>query len=189
MVLNEGARACGCGWKDPSYKAPGYPLGYRQCDARHGALRCKYPGNISSDTKGGGPWQCSPHFEAEAGSTFAAELVIASQDYVHSPVKVRLLTEAKSEAAAFCEERGLNSRQKMVEFMRKEGAKIGTKTGGLDWAHKIMARIQAGESLPMISEEKARTALGLPSIAEAARDKRTDRDALEAQFPAMQALR
>jgi len=162
--------------------------------------RCNYPATMSSTTLGEGPWYCQFHFEC-SDPIAGADIVAASRDYTPPPtvqgrrnplveaVASRILAQANTEAKAYCQDLGLTTVTQMRAHIAKTLPKVGSGGGNLDWARKIMARIQAGESLPMISEQKARQALGLPTIAEAERDKRTERDALEAQFPALQALR
>ena len=158
--------------------------------------RCNYPATMSSTTLGDGPWFCQFHFEC-SDPIAGADIVAASHDYTAPPatqgrrhplveaVAARVLAQANSEAKAYCQDLGLTTVPQMRAHVAKIAPKIG-QSGGLDWARKIMARIAAGESLPLISEQKARAALGLPSVAD---QRRAERDAIEAQFPAMQALR
>jgi len=178
--------------RKPPAKTPPERDASHLCSWTSGSQQCRYPATLSSTTLGDGPWFCTFHFEC-ASPSYGAEVVKASQDYgqedLVASVRRRTLEQANAEAAAYCQAQGLHTTDQMRVHIAKAMPKVGSGGGSLDWARKIMARIQAGESLPMISEQKARQALGLPTIAEAERDKRTERDALEAQFPAMQALR
>ena len=154
------------GGKHLSYFVPG-----GTCEWRAGEQRCKFPASMSSATDGSGPWYCSAHADCQdpvAGSDY----VEASQDYDKAGIaRSKQLHEQKA-AAAYCQAHGLTTQADMVAHMRQSLGRIGNRPGNLDWAHRIMARIAAGESLPMIAEEKARKALGLT-------DQRTaDLDAL-----------
>ena len=171
MVLNEGAHACGCGWREEGYKAVGYPLGYRQCDWRSNNLRCKYPGTISRGVQGDQPWYCSLHYECEGG-LFGDQIVTASQEYRHWTA-VEREDALQAEAVKFCADMGLETVTDMRQYVRKitsEIAKRMTGPGNTAWATKIMDRLGNGEKVGFRSEELARDALGLPREREPGED-------------------
>ena len=174
--------------RKPPAKTPPERDASHLCSWTSNGLHCRYPGTISSGTLGDSPWYCQFHSDCSSPS-YGEQVVQASQDYgqedLVASVRRRTLEQANAEAAAYCQANGLITTDQMRAHVAKIAPKIG-KSGGLDWARKILARIDAGESLPLISEHKARLALGLPSVAD---HRRAERDAIEAQFPAMQALR
>lgn len=59
-TLREGAASCRCGWREKG-KSVDHPLGYSQCEWRANGERCRFPGTISSNTNGHGPWYCAGH--------------------------------------------------------------------------------------------------------------------------------
>lgn len=128
--------------------ALGYPLGYRQCDWESNHLRCRYPGTISTATNGQGPFYCRYHFGCDS-ATYGEQVVQASQDYEHMSKAERT---AEATAAARANSGGTALRK--VPIVRTAG-------GGTQWAHRIMDRIAAGETLPPIIERFAREALGM----------------------------
>lgn len=51
-----------------------------QCAWVASGERCRYPGSISAQTNGGGPWYCSLHFGCDSGIA-GHDIVLASRSY------------------------------------------------------------------------------------------------------------
>jgi len=164
MVLNDGARACGCGWKDAAAtRAPGYTLGYRQCDYSADGLCCRYPGTTTDDTKtGAGPWYCLFHYERSYPS-FLAEVVRASQSY-QQQTRQQVLEQHQVQAVAYCHERQLDTVAQQIQSIKTlllaMRAKMGSKVN-TTWATVALDRLAKGEQVQLIVEEKANAALGV----------------------------
>lgn len=110
---------------------------YQPCEWQANGMRCKYPGSLSSGLLGGGPWYCSAHF-ACADPVIGAQVVERSQSYVWEHPRERYLKRPIPPLIP-----------------------MDLKGDGLDWARRIMLRLDRGEVLPHISGELARAALGL----------------------------
>ena len=76
--------------------------------------------------------------------------------------KARTLAKANAEAAIYCQEHGLDTREKMMDFIRTGLIGLRATHGNLDWARRILAREAAGDRLYPISVSKAREALNMP---------------------------
>lgn len=124
-----------------------YALGYPQCDWESEGLRCRYPGAISSATNGEGSRYCRLHYGCDSAS-YGEQVVQASQDYEHM-TSAEKLEEANAAAREFCG----------GKVIRKV-PQVRAARPGVEWARNIVARIEAGESLPPIFEKFAREALG-----------------------------
>lgn len=153
MVLNEGAHACGCGWREPGHKTVAYPLGYRQCDWR-ATERCRFPASLSTATDGSGPWYCSAHHACSSGF-MGDDIVQASRSYKHA-----VDTDLQARSVQFCKSLGLQNRIAMVEWVKH----CPKHKPGIGWAIAAMEKVRAGQSVPFRTEELARQALGLPEI-------------------------
>lgn len=109
---------------------------YQPCEWQANGTRCKYPGSITSGMLGGGPWYCSAHYGC-ADPVIGAQIVERSQSYVWVHPRERYLGRP------------------IPPLMPMD-----LKGDGLDWARRILLRIERGEVLPQISAELARAALG-----------------------------
>jgi hypothetical protein len=122
---------------------------------------------LSADTLGGGPWYCRWHWQCESG-VIGERIVIESRNYRpqissyrnHDAEAVfqQTLRDANESAAAYCRERGITTARQARAYVLAN--RVGKAKPGVEWAHRIMARIADGERVPMIVEQKARAALG-----------------------------
>lgn len=69
--LGQDARKCACGWAPKAVgKAYAEPadLNRFRCEWEANGERCHNPGTSTTNTLGGGPWFCSPHFGCSSGA-------------------------------------------------------------------------------------------------------------------------
>lgn len=76
------ARYCGCGWKQAGKGDPQKSAGIGQCAWLANGEQCHYPGTISFNTQGMGPWYCRFHAVNGITAHHGEQVVIASRDYV-----------------------------------------------------------------------------------------------------------
>lgn len=107
-----------------------------QCAYEIGGERCRYPGTMSLSTLGEGPWFCRWHFQCES-PVMGEKVLQDSRSYRQLDVKgyrnpeadiaaQKAVADANRSAAKFCRERGLETRQQMLEFMQARSV-MGSK--------------------------------------------------------------
>lgn len=88
QTLHAGATFCGCGWTKGTRKKgtastlppiPGKSEGISQCAWIASGEQCHYPGTISHNTQGLGPWYCRFHAEIGIGSAYGQQVVVESR--------------------------------------------------------------------------------------------------------------
>ena len=57
-------------------------LGYGRCEWESNGEQCRYPGSISRNTNGHGPWYCAAHDDCRSGA-HGAQIVEVSRNYKH----------------------------------------------------------------------------------------------------------
>lgn len=79
---------CVCGWT-PSGKVAEKSAGIGKCAwVAHGE-QCSYPGTISFNTQGMGPWYCRFHSQPDISQSYGAQVVEQSRTYVHISMTTR----------------------------------------------------------------------------------------------------
>lgn len=78
--------------------------------------------------------------------------------------KNHYLSHFNDEARAYCEARGLTTREKKLEFIRERLAGIGKPRHPRRWARELIARALQGERLLPIQLQFALEALGLTKL-------------------------
>jgi hypothetical protein len=112
---------------------------YVQCEWVSGSERCRFPGAISDNTTGAGPYWCCAHYGCSDGALGAA-IVERSRRYRHP------------------------TRQERLEAFRARGAPKAwpqvAETGKTAWAHRILKAFELGDrDLPTYAVDLARSAL------------------------------
>jgi hypothetical protein len=80
LELHIRAKSCRCGWSSRALGKPkDDPFRY-DCAWEADGKRCRYPGNISSNINGAGPWYCRWHDGCD-DPVHGARLVEESQNY------------------------------------------------------------------------------------------------------------
>lgn len=83
------ARYCGCGWKQAAKSDPMKSAGVGNCEWISNGERCHYPGTISHNTQGLGPWFCHFHSQSGISAHYGEQIVNASRDYKPSMMEER----------------------------------------------------------------------------------------------------
>lgn len=131
-----------------------------RCDWNVNGKRCHYPAAVSGATNGSGSWYCSLHADCHDARV--------GEDYVRASADYRPYGKAEREEAhqakvtAWLTERGLlGGHTESMDHLHKLTKSVQTHSKGVnaDWARKILARRDAGETMPSISVEKAELAL------------------------------
>ena len=97
-------------------------LGYTQCSWESGGIRCLYPGSISHNISGAGPWFCRWHFDC-TDPIYGMQVIDQSKSYRHVSEREKL-RDRQSQALANLDKCGLarladESTQEWTERMRQ----------------------------------------------------------------------
>lgn len=102
-------------------------LRYIRCEWVSDYERCRYPGTLSPNTRGGGPWFCRGHFGCD-DPVLGAQIVSQSNNYAR-PTYQNRISQIAHRAEIRCRELGLvtleQKRKWLLEHLRTEkGMKI-----------------------------------------------------------------
>ena len=140
---------------------------YPPCDWVSGSAKCQYPGTMTTSTSAGPDtkWFCNKHFHCESEAE-GADITEASRDYLH-PTREDAKAKAQREAREWLKARGMEhaTREQMMAFCKAGVKALNERVAGREhsktgWAEKLLAREAAGETLPLVSIEMAKAALG-----------------------------
>lgn len=92
-------------------------LGYIRCSWFAGGERCRFPGTMSTNVKGGGPWFCSAHHRC-SDPIAGADVVEASRGYHHPGVHEADIAHGER-AAARCRALGLRTVAEKRAWLRE----------------------------------------------------------------------
>lgn len=120
------------------------------CEYSTGTSRCHYPGTFKDSVTGDGRWFCSAH-ERESDPVMGSTIVYKShEDYPNPDWSVNAVKRRYE----------LRTIKAISDSRNKPATQYQASKPGKDWAHRVMERIQQGETLPIISEAMAKEALG-----------------------------
>lgn len=129
------ASYCGCGWKKKAWKEEDHTDPFpMQCAWFANGERCKFPGAISHNTTGHGPWYCGSH---DTCKNPMVGLDIIENSHKYQPVN--RLAQHKTE---------------MADWSTKMVVVKGTPKHGKGWATKLKALIDAGLVKPTITVQR-----------------------------------
>ena len=77
--LSASATYCGCGWGRK--KSGSKSQAIENCAWVSASGRCRYPGTISHNTQGMGPWYCRFHAKPDLSASYGEQVVIESKGY------------------------------------------------------------------------------------------------------------
>jgi len=95
---------------DPQeFNLPSQSVGYSVCEWETDGHRCRYPGSMSTNMGGTGPWYCRLHYGCK-DPIFGAQIIQASMDYKH-PTPEEIDAEARRKSTEYCQKIGMTRRE------------------------------------------------------------------------------
>lgn len=141
-------KSCACGWGAPKRAEREQPRHDGFCSWHANGKRCRYPGSLSSNTNGAGPWYCRYHFGC-TDPVIGAQILDESQEY--KPVTKGDQEREHSEAVA--------KRLKAKGLDQKAGETRGQYIGRLrNYINASMRQIAAREATREPGEDEAEAA-------------------------------